>query len=447
MTTINSADSSQLLLSMPAQAGRAIIETSALLVCPLLGTDNFVAFCKARALDITRERLLRLERLGLFSPVFRVRMPDDEKAEQFRIPIRDGNNWFEKGWAWDTTEIPARHEIPANDDQAHEAYYSVFQIEWLGIVLSEMTLHVHLDGFLDQTSPAQQNGENVLVEWRQHATLMRETSLNHAFRPSIAMLCQYISNRYYPLAQGDQRQIRVGTTTTWDAWTSIHASEWDWEDQARRWNPQSVESFFELSASKLLHAYQALCLSQSNIDPLEDWYPLVQFISIDRRRRLKGAALQAQTLHEGALMIRSLYRDLYDQELPPPNEVGRTIITHMPELEVRKDTRRYLEFVVNRYGLNPQPKLVLIVEGETEEIVVNRIFEEVFGASLGKHWIEMLVLHGVDNATGSKQDMFRAILRLVDYLHHHQTLAYLILDNENYADKLKKEARSARSIH
>ena len=58
------------------------------------------------------------------------------------------------------------------------------------------------------------------------------------------------------------------------------------------------------------------------------------------------------------------------------------------------------------------------------------------------------MLGGVGAATGtSKSDRFGAIIRLIDYLHHHQTLAFLVLDNENYANRLKQRARKARSIH
>ena len=57
-------------------------------------------------------------------------------------------------------------------------------------------------------------------------------------------------------------------------------------------------------------------------------------------------------------------------------------------------------------------------------------------------------MRGVDNVTGNrKQDRFRAILRLIDYLHHHQTITFLVLDNENYAPMLKAEAKKAQSIH
>lgn len=157
--------------------------------------------------------------------------------------------------------------------------------------------------------------------------------------------------------------------------------------------------------------------------------------------------MRAETLRAGAHMLRLLHKDLYNEELPHPNEVYGTIIIQMPELEVRHDARRYLEFVVNRFGINPQPKLTLIVEGQSEEVAIRKIFEEYSGADPGIYGIEIIVLGGVDKATGGKEDRFRAILRLNDYLHHHQTFTFLILDNENYAVKLKSEARKAKSIH
>ena len=61
---------SERLLNLPLNTGRAIVETGAVIACPLLGTDQFVRFCLARGLKLNRERLLRLERLGLFPQFF-----------------------------------------------------------------------------------------------------------------------------------------------------------------------------------------------------------------------------------------------------------------------------------------------------------------------------------------------------------------------------------------
>ncbi len=412
---------SESLLTLPANIGRVIVEAGAVIACPLLRLDRFVAYCCERGLSIDRDRLLRLERLGLFAPVFRVRTPKKE-ASPFRIPVRDGHNWFRKQWAWDTTCIPACYKVPGPLDRTQEGYYSIFQVDHLNVVLQSMTLHVQLDFYLDRSAEEDIDWSNNAGNWMRHAEGSLKSLRTHGYRRSVALLCQYISNRYYPKTQGDQRTIQG-------------------------WNPQTVERLFDLTPEKLRHAYTGLAVQQAHCDPLQHWHQLVQFVSVHERKRLKGDALRAETLRSGAHMLRFLHKDLYGEELPCPNEVTGTVIVHMPELPVRQDTRRYLEFVVNRFGLNPQPKLALIVEGQSEDIAVCKIFQEYFGTHPGVYGIEIIVLMGIDNATGSKEDRYRAILRLVDYLHHHQTITFLILDNENYAKKLKKASRDAKSIH
>ena len=62
-------------------------------------------------------------------------------------------------------------------------------------------------------------------------------------------------------------------------------------------------------------------------------------------------------MRHGAHMLRLLFRDLYGEDLPHPNEVGASIRNHVPELEARRDVRRHLELIANRFGVNPQPKL------------------------------------------------------------------------------------------
>ncbi|MBX3302576.1 MAG: hypothetical protein KF693_10205 [Nitrospira sp.] len=390
--------------------------------------------------------MVRFERLGLFAPVFRVRTPGANEPP-FHIPLRKGNNWFRKRLAWDTTEIPPSYEIPSHLDRTQEGYYSVFQLDYLNAVLQGMTLHVKLDAYLDRDKEDAIDWTKNSGVWMRHAEGMAETLRTHEYRRGVSFLCQYISNWYYPRTQGDQRTIQIGAGSFLDRWISINGHGWNWHEKVKDWKPQTAERLFDLTPEKLRHAYDGLAGEQEHCDPLQHWYQLMQFISVRERARLKGDALRAETLRSAAHMLRFLHRDLYGEELPHPNEVTGTIIVHVPELAVRQDARHYLEFVVNRFGLNPQPKLALIVEGQSEERAVEKIFERYFGAHHGIYGIEIIVLGGVDNATGAREDRFRAILRLVDYLHHHQTLTYVILDNENYAKRLKEEAKRAKSIH
>ena len=437
---------SQNTLTLPPNIGRTIVRKSALIACPLLGTDKFIKFCKERSLPLNRKRLIGLERLGLLAPVYRVPRPPRAKRSFVLLSIKE-NDWFRKGWAWDTTSIQDSHTVPDTKDQNQEGYYSIFQLAHLDFILNSMTLSVHMDGFLETKETRDidwnKNGKKWMEIFEDSANMLRE----HEHRRSRALLCQFISNRYYPYTQSDQRTGKVSVKLYVDRWIIVNPMNWDWEEYARCWKPRQTEKLFQLTAEKLRRAYEGLAVMQESCDPMARWYQLIQFIPIRERNKLKGNALKAEALRTGAHMLRLLYKDLYGDNLPHPNEVTGTIINHVPELEVRRDTRRYLEFVANRYGVNPQPKLCLLVEGPSEELVIQRIFDSYFGAHPGKFGIEIIPLGSVDNATGGRQDRYRAILRLVDYLHHNQTFTFLILDNENYAKRLKNAAKEAKSIH
>lgn len=434
------------LLTIPHNVGRLIVEDGAMLCCRLLGTRGFVEFCGKRGISIDRSRLIRLERLGLFAPVFRVRAPQ-QPTDEFHIPPREGNNWFTKGLAEDTTAVPSNHVVPAHTDQNCEGYYSVFQINHLHHVLSRMTTCFQLDYYLEQSTCRPVNWQEKLDHRMEIAKMDASGLRDCQYHRAVALLCQHISNRYFPETQTDMRTRRTGgCEPSFDAWITVSSPDWNWHQEAQRWDPKRIETLYSLTPEKLRHAYKGLAMDQSDCDPIEAWYQLTQFISIDERRKLKGAALRSEIIRYGAQMLRFLYKDLYGDNLPNPNEVSRTIITPVPELEVRKDTRRYLEFVANRFGINPQPRLCLFVEGQTEEIAVTRIFEEYYGLHPGTCGIELIDLGGVDNATGNQAGS-GGIVRLIDYLHHHQTVSFVILDNENRAKKFKKDLLKARSIH
>jgi len=439
----------QNILTLPHNIGRTIVKEGALIACPLLGTEKFIKFCKDRGLSLNRERLIRLERLGLFAPVYRVKTPE-QAGQRFDLPPTKNNDWFKIGWAWDTTSVQDPHTIPDPKDRTQEGYYSIFQIGYLDFILNGLTLSVPMDEFLETSETREidwnKSGEQWVEVFREKASMLRD----HEYRRSQALLCQFISNCYYPHTQGDQRTIQVPYLSSYfDKWVILrpNLTNWDWEDYARRWNPHQAERLFQLTPEKLSHAYKGLAIAQESCDPVARWYKLIQFISVSERRRLKGNALKAETLRAGAHMLRLLYKDLYGEDLPHPNEVAGKVINHVPELKVRRDTLRYLELVANRYGVNPQPKLCLIVEGPSEESATLKIFKSWLGAHPSKFGIEIISLGGVDKATGGKEDRFRAILRLVDYLHHHQTFTFLILDNERYAKKLEAQASKRKSIH
>lgn len=436
------------MLTIPNGIGEIILKHGGLIAKPLLRTDRFYKNCRECGLKINRTRLLQLERLKIFTPIFRVRTPDEDAAKLL-LPLDENNEWFKSGLAWDTSSMDFSNKAPDDSNLDSEAYYSAFQIYHLNMVLSDLTTSVQMDKYVGRNEKEPTDWSKQGERWLDYAQKRVLILQAHQYRSAVALLCQFISDRYYPQARTNQRTVKIPLAPefSFDRWIRMDLPNWDWYEVVRNWDTEKVSNLFSLTPEKLRHAYHSLAIAQRICDPLEKWYQLIQFVSVNERDHLKGDALRAEVIRSGALMLRLLYWDLYDEELPHPNEVNQQVIVHIPELEARRDTRRYLEFVVNRYELNPRPKLSLLVEGPSEKIAVQLIFEQYFGTDPGTFGIELVVLGGVDIATGGRTDRFRAILRLVDYLHYHQTITFLILDNENYANELKKQARKEKSNH
>ena len=116
-------------LAIPLNIGRTIVKEGSLIACPLLATEKFIKFCKDRGLSLNRERLIRLERLGLFAPVYRVRTPK-QAGQRFDLPPKKDNDWFKRRVGMGHN-FRARFltPFPPLEDRTQEGYYSIFQIE------------------------------------------------------------------------------------------------------------------------------------------------------------------------------------------------------------------------------------------------------------------------------------------------------------------------------
>lgn len=435
-------------IKVPRNAGTTIATKALIRCCNLMTVSKFVDYCKQRNISVDRERLFNLESHGLFAPVFRVQL---HQLGSFPIylPKTAQKQDTPSNTLVDTTAVPQDHAVPHIQDRCEEAYYSKFQIIHLERICSSFTLQVHLDSYLPKISNQKvgRSKSRVVPTYSEladrHARRLRQAEHLRA----IALLCQHISNRYYPPTQSNGRTFPIRSIYYADDFIVINGSDWSWNVEVSEWEPNKVEQYYQLSQENLQQAYELLSIRQAGVDPLEKWYELMNFVSPSWRSNLRGDALKAKTIREGALMLGFLYRDLYGESLNHPNEVSRTVFIHQPELHARDDPRRYLEFVVNRFDLNPQVRLCLFVEGQTEFDVISELFKRYFNFHPGAVGIEIVVLGGVDNATGGKREKYIGMVRIIDYLHSHHTHAFLILDRENHSPRLKQILPRRVSIH
>ena len=433
------------MIQLPSSPGQMILDDVAMRLRPLLPPRDFVKFCEKRNVSVSRELLHRLEELRVFNPVIRITGPDDEDL----VLHFDGTPTapeFAKDWIADTSAPNATYSVPDIDDSSSMAFYSEFQIWALEKVLHQTSRTFRVDEYAG--ADADDVDWNDRFRWlRGQASQSIERLCSDPSLASIPILCQVISNRYLPHALSNERTFLVGGTAHFSQWMQFSSHSWDWESYCDHWEPSALVSPFAIDESSLKGSYEAMVIAMRHCDPLWGWRELLQFVNQRRRDELKGDALRAESYRQGAHLLRLLYRDLYGEDLGAPQDIFSVIITHVPELAVREDPREYLQYVVNKYDLNPQPTAVLFVEGETEVVFVKAVFRRLFGAHHGVSGIEIMNLFGVDNATGRKRpDRYNAIFRLVDYLREHQTLAFIMLDNENQAMRLKQDASGKPSL-
>ena len=107
-----------------------------------------------------------------------------------------------------------------------------------------------------------------------------------------------------------------------------------------------------------------MSLRARNCDPLEKWHDLVQFVSLEEKKRLKDEALLAQTFYDMDVMLRLFYKDLTGEDLSKEKGINSRWEERVYGEGVPDSNMVFLEYLTNEFHLNPRPKLILIVEAK-----------------------------------------------------------------------------------
>jgi len=440
-----------------------ILNNECFRTCNFLTASSLVSYCKERGIDISERVLERFEELALLFPIARakefpypckIRMTDDGRGYERLGPLEDGeewlgetrteysrfyfgrtgaHEWLSDGYLWDPKSrpfVPWKSYRDADGSMRVESYYSHFQAYEIWFRLKSMRRLISAESWISDPS----GWAHFVSDW---AAEELNFAKNHYLRYEIPLLCQVISNRYYPLTQTNQRYFKLSVS-----------SRWDWREFSRRWDAQAVLNQLQLESNDIRKMWEMMVLSGKDVDPLEDWYDLVSYVSVEKRERLKGSALCAQTWYTMEHMIRQFYSDLTGENLPTPE--GPVTDKFWPGAEARKELLPLtkLEQLANDYNINPRPNLILVVEGQSEAEIFPSTIESLFGSSVQSLGIEIMPLKGIGNFTGKKQhDPYGALSRFIDYYHSRGTIVFIVLDCEGRARQVRDQLLEAKSIH
>ena len=434
--------------------------------CSLLTQKEFIKYAKERGLHFDRDYLERLDRLRIFHPIARFKLallyyevlneepwiklsetPSGNKNRELKIPIPFNSDemsiktllaLYANGYLFE----PSKHEFklwPTSEELSKQyngvCIYSRFQLHHLIWVRQWLVKE------LDSTYLLESDKKTLIQRFEQEqkfaAKLIESKRQQKDRLNKTALICQVLSDRYYPLTQTDQREIVVSGST----------QDWNWDKYRKEWDAKEVYAELELACEELKGLQSRICIDAQSFDPMKHWYDLLSYISVFMKEKLTGDALLAQLFYSMEHMIRLFHNDITGVKLHPPNESELWSMDDYYGKGVSSSPLEQLLYIVNRYHLNPNPYVILIVEGEGELTHLPTLFKSYVGFAPAKYGIEIRSVFGISNAEGTKrQDKYTALEKLIDWHHSKNTIVYLAFDKEGRIEKLVKKLMKKKSL-
>jgi len=345
-----------------------MIENESFIVCPSLTTDRFISYCRNRGIRTSREQLEQFENLGIFYPVARVNYPKfklkieyinggqrirdlgvlkegeewsgdtEEVFASFPLEKEDVRNWKKEGFLWDPRSRPFQQWktfIDEEGDRKIESFYSIFQCHTLYDLLQSTRMELGAEWWATYPDEEVNKFIDEVSKWAKG--VISHYQENRITIEAAADICQVISNRYFPETQSDRRTIRI----------SEYYDHRIWEDYCRKWNAKTVLTNFDISIEKLRQLQERIAIDARFADPLEHWYGLISFVSVNQKEKLKDKALLAQTLYSMEHMLRLFYEDITGDKLHPPDELQERWKDRFYGDGIAQNELHYLEFLAN----------------------------------------------------------------------------------------------------
>jgi hypothetical protein len=170
----------------------------------------------------------------------------------------------------------------------------------------------------------------------------------------------------------------------------------DYEDWRRRLRPGALLDWLEVDAAWLKDSATHLLEQASGFDPLGGWSVLLGDADPDSWEKLRDQARSAVDLRIGAEILLRYYERLAEGRLAP--KVRPPAPRERDPLADRLHPHGRLDATLARFGLSPHPRLVLVVEGETEMLILPRVMAH-FRVPLDREFIS------IENARGVGRDL------------------------------------------
>jgi hypothetical protein len=159
----------------------------------------------------------------------------------------------------------------------------------------------------------------------------------------------------------------------WLNFSNTDRAEWDQYRDA--FDPEALLTALSYSPQQVRDDAEWLLFKAKHLDPLgRRWSLLMRRAPIDAWKELTGPALMAIDHRISAEILLRFYDDLVRRGVAEPLPVIPWTASH-PLHERLSYRRRTLDQDLMALGISPHPRVVLVVEGETEEYIAPRVWQ------------------------------------------------------------------------
>ncbi|WP_326955123.1 hypothetical protein [Amycolatopsis sp. NBC_01286] len=347
-----------------------------------LNLKGFVDEAKARGFDLNAQLVRELYRHRLLIPFASIQ---DRRTPSQALPKIDepvgGSSilWAmrearEDGGLYDLGLQPFRPRLPF----IRHPHFSTRW--WNGLIYSWHQLHIlwELRDLLAHRRYRRRGDDFQDVLPAPHSWLVEEAD---AFR-RIATMATALEARYLPKLDPE-----------WVHLSNVKVEVW--EQYRDAFNPVEVSRVLSYSGEQARDDAERLLLLAHSIDPLgRSWGRLARRAPKKSWEDLKGAALGAMDLRQTAEILLLFYEDLAEQSaVPELPEIPSMAFHPLVERISHRDTNLDEDLV--SLGISPHPRVVLAVEGESEQVHVPKIWSEL-GYRDAPELMRLLKLGGAD---------------------------------------------------
>ena len=165
-------------------------------------------------------------------------------------------------------------------------------------------------------------------------------------------------------------------------------------DYQQSFDPTIVLDWIGWNAEKVKDIAEKLLRQADRLDPLQDWHELVRMCHPDMLNRLRGDALIALDHRRAAEMLLRFYEDLQTYSAAPEFLEIPKRVRGPHDTRLKYDLAKLKEILMT-FVLSPQPALVLVIEGETEEYIVPEVMK-LLEIPQYSSFIQIFNIKGVD---------------------------------------------------